>query len=429
MKIRVRRTHIVPVLKWIPLLKWCRKGRCKVLIIGRERWRFPRPEDGGGMDESNAWRESLGYFLDKLPVELTEKIVSQVPFSEIFRYRAPWERWPSKFVKSLLSPFLIRKSAPCWPSFSPAFVLDRRKLIAFNRLDSCWEYFHFEAFPSNASPHGSDPVFGGALVCILEEGPIAVVTNLLTRNRRRISCPPELGNGHFFSPLIVPVGAENYKLIFYGIKGEDTISALFEVYLYDSGCRVWMYRSAPAFEISRISPCAYLDGILYGMWPCSQSSSFTYLFQFDLQNGVLRETHGMEFEEDRFVKSGVVVCGSRVMVVIIESDPHTFVCDGARVFEMNTENGFVEGDRSPPCELVGNVKSKQGGGTMLTSDENCIYFCDHDTFIIYYVQSGVWISQHYPPFTQPLPLEYNELCMRGQQPLTFQPGLNPSARP
>ncbi|KAL3681299.1 hypothetical protein R1sor_024255 [Riccia sorocarpa] len=368
MKVRVHKIQVAPVLKWIPLVKWIGAGRSKMLVTRRERWRRGRLEKGGGGDGSNVWRESLG-----------------------------------------------------------------RKLIAFNRLDNCWEYFHFEAMPLIASPTcASDLVFGGALVCILEsteEGPTAVVTNLLTRKRRRVLCPSEIGEGHFLSPLIVPVGAENYKLIFYGIKGEDTISSLFEVYLYDSSSRGWTYRSSPAFEISRISPCVYLDGVLYGMWPCSQSSRFTYLFQVDLENGVLRETHGMEFEEDRFVKSGVVVCGSKLMVVIIESDPHTFVCDGARVFEMNTKHGFIEGDRSPPCELVGSVKSKQGGGTMLTSDDNCIYFCDYDTFIIYYVQSGVWVSQHYPPFTEPLPVEYNELCIRGQQPVTFHPGLNPSARP
>ncbi|KAG6551093.1 hypothetical protein Mapa_007328 [Marchantia paleacea] len=431
MKILVHTKHI-RVLKWSQLLKWTRKGKCKTLISRLESRR--RRAEKNDKNEMNLWRDNLGDHLDRLPLDLTEKIVSQVPFSEIFRYRAPWERWSAKFVKSLLSPFLIRKRATCWPTFSPAFVLDKKKLIAFNRLNSCWEYFHFEAVPSISSPvYCSEPIFGGALVCVLEYTeafPVAFVINLLTGKRRQIMCPPAVGDSHFFSPLIVPVEAEEtYLLIFYGIKAENTKTSLFEVYLYDSGSRGWSYQAVEACDMSRISPCAYLDGVLYGMWPCTRSSTFTYLFQFDLESGLLSETHEMEFEKGRFVKSGVVVCGSRVMVVVIESDPVTLVCDGARVFEVDPEKGLIEGDRSPACELIGSVKSKQGGGTMLTSDENCIYICDHDTFILYYVQSGVWVSHHYPCLTDPLPVEYNELCLRGQQPVTFNPGLNPSARP
>ncbi|BFI32242.1 hypothetical protein MPTK2_4g04070 [Marchantia polymorpha subsp. ruderalis] len=409
---------------------------------------------------------------DNFPLELVQKILSQIPFPYFYEARLLSRHWHLVFnhfpasAASPLGPEFILSSKK-WPSYCPAFLSLGRSLsgeqtinlVGLDRTSNSWHRIPSHPSIIRALPRLSLPNFvnhphssavSGALVALIYKTRSSVaydhlvVANWLTGEHRVMPLPPVPLQ---VSIRLFPVGPDHYKVLLLSHTKERNAEAMtlesMVTQIYDSQSRTWSACSSAinnSYSLKSRPPIASHSSVLYGdTLYCMTLTTFSSAFNsivLDLKDGtVSKRVYSLDYEDEGLVEAGIFRFGSRIVVVgLYEVDgaynkttvpvhEEMFTCATIRVYEFDPVTGkLVMVSMSVPDSSIRY-------GRRVVADSDSIYTVrlsygnGKDLFAVsrFNVFERSWHFHPGPSTGLNYRVKRNFLC--------FSPGFNPFAMP
>ncbi|KAL3690205.1 hypothetical protein R1sor_016514 [Riccia sorocarpa] len=344
-----------------------------------------------------------GTFAIDIPADLMMLIMQKLSFPHCFKARLLNREWRREFPE--------RVRSHTWPIFCPALMSPGGQLNGFDRSTGCWTTFKFETVPI-VDPSNTYRVFGrpptetlqGALFCMTgtsADGVTATVINLLSGERRVISCPFQ----ECWFSIFRLVGKNRYQLLAVGVsKAASHNYRPPGFWTYDSNSHSWS-------DMSR-------------SWTSNHFSSGGNLLACLLTSARMCYTL---WDQYLFVCRRRAALGStEVYRANLES--------GSESTSDKVSVGLPDGFESFTLQLLNSVRhlcgkygpQESGHDVKSAADSEYIYLCD-ENLVSYHLESGSWHNHGYIPTDAHNQCDHKKMCK--VVCTKFEPGFNPFMAP
>ncbi|KAL2645051.1 hypothetical protein R1flu_012638 [Riccia fluitans] len=374
-----------------------------------------------------------------LPDELVDKIISKIPFPNIFKARLLNKNWNEKKFETIATTVCDE-----WPVLCPAFFdTENNSFLGYDAVESSWMTMELspvqrtlkclqrgrDSSMSEFKP--SNPcLVNGVLVCEVDfPGSQVRIINLLTGRTRTIPYPPNFdgedpstADRSFYSSV---VETDRNQVILYGIVKESHGLNRFDRHVFDFGSQSWSVRNTAAYFDCNCKHYAYLQGRMYflcstiGLWEGVAFHVGCVGFE---DEHLLISQREIPLDLERVILSGVLRCGSRIIALVVLGEEEG---DVAQLYEVNTRtlrvsplsSGLLEGFTGFGDNSVASFPPN------VIAHRNIIFFYGHSCLCSFDVESGDW-QYHDIQFAEEFRRAGATVC-----PVAFEPGVNPLVIP
>ncbi|BBN13642.1 hypothetical protein MPTK1_6g05210 [Marchantia polymorpha subsp. ruderalis] len=267
---------------------------------------------------------------EDFPNDLLVKIFVRVPYPEILKVRLLSTEWNRNFRT------LVSQACHTWPTYCPLFTVTVMSRSVRRRIGDTSTLYkigydcaegHFRLLgqinrsKGRAYTRSYSSRCGALLVRVVfqKHRALATVINQVTCQRNRVWFSNlEVG---WVQPMVFSVGADHYEIV---ICHYSRISPVkFSVTVYKSVSKDHTTRSFiferdfnEWFSPDRIF--AYDDGVLYLPKPFFRDFEAIQVLQLNMKNGAMNEITVGPFSYPTCTELAVLLCGSRVMCVLVD---------------------------------------------------------------------------------------------------------------
>lgn len=276
----------------------------------------------------------------QLPNALVDKVFARLSFHALFRIQVLSRKWAARITQCLAFQDELTNISAKWESFCPLFwSWSCEWLVGYNRTAQHWQkLFSTSYFSGINKVRWLSSGAGGSLLCFHQGGWSGGdlnlhVTNPLLKTWNKLPMPTTPSRPMLDIVHVVRVGVTSYKVIV--ITQDDRTSIVDEMFPFDSPksnlcaeiyspvLNKWSI-DGPGPLVSRGTrkvSSTYFEGTLYFALATSGFKSFKNLtlFAYEVERGVWATiAHPFEIEDD-ICQCGIVVCQSKVLLVVMQS--------------------------------------------------------------------------------------------------------------